>query len=88
MDHSCCPNANVVFEGRNIIIRVLADTPFHQCSISQGAEIETKLKSNDISANSSRMTYSDVSNNRTVLNNRTGSQLFQIRRIVQVRNVP
>lgn len=25
VDHSCCPNANVVFEGRNIIIRSLAD---------------------------------------------------------------
>lgn len=29
LDHSCCPNANAVFEGRNLIIRSLQDIPSH-----------------------------------------------------------
>ena len=29
MDHSCCPNANVLFDGRNLIFRALKDFHSH-----------------------------------------------------------
>ena len=32
VDHSCCPNANVVFDGRNIVIRALIDFESHNCN--------------------------------------------------------
>ena len=35
MDHSCCPNAHVVFEGRHIFVRALQDFEQHQCSNSE-----------------------------------------------------
>ena len=29
MDHSCCPNANVLFDGRNLVFRALKDFHSH-----------------------------------------------------------
>ena len=31
VDHSCCPNANVVFDGRHIVIRSLKEFDSHDC---------------------------------------------------------
>ena len=57
VDHSCCPNANVIFEGRNIVIRALTDIPEHKCSRNdKKCELEGQL---DMATNV-RISYLDV----------------------------
>ena len=49
IDHSCCPNAHVVFEGKHIFVRALQDFDNHKCSqpdckfqthLDMGAEVK------------------------------------------------
>ena len=55
IDHSCCPNAHVVFEGRHIYVRALQDFENHSCT-----QLECKFQTHLDMGTEVKISYIDV----------------------------
>ena len=55
IDHSCCPNAHVVFEGRHIYVRALQDVENHKCT-----QLECKFQTHLDMGTDVKISYIDV----------------------------
>ena len=70
MDHSCCPNANVSFDGRNILIRALKDFNGHSCD--QHCQVKGSI---DL-ANEVKISYIDVMEHTLVRQRKLEDQYY------------